>query len=112
MKILLLGLLMLASSSAFSQQSFSCNSKLGYSCQEDLLFSGKFSRNALCFAYGEEVVGIDEAEEAKIFSSSESCENFSVIHSECELIPNYSEKFCVETAGQVSSLDSSCLRCK
>lgn len=112
MKSFLLSLLMLGSSIAYSQQSYSCNVSIGYSCTEDLFHIGKFSRTAMCFAYGEEIVSIDEAEEAKIFSSLDSCENVSVTESQCEVIPNYSEKFCVETNGDFNYLDNSCIRCK
>ncbi len=111
MKSLLISLLMLASSAAYSQQSYSCNVSIGYSCSEDIFHLGKFTRNALCFAYGEEVVSIDEAEESKIFKSIDSCQSISVTESECHTVRNYSEKFCAEISGDYSYLNSSCLIC-
>lgn len=112
MKSFLLSLFMLGSSIAYSQQSYSCNVSVGYSCTEDLFHIGKFSRTAMCFAYGEEITSIDEAEEAKIFKSLDSCESASVTDSECQVVRNFSEKFCAETGGDFNYLDMSCLQCK
>lgn len=111
MKSLLVILLMLGSSMAYSQ-SYSCNVSVGYACTEDFFFAGKFSREVMCFAYGEDVVSIDEAEQAKIFTSQKSCESISITESDCHITRNYSEKFCAETGGEYLNLDSSCLHCK
>ncbi len=111
MKVLFTILLTFGSSMAYSQ-SYSCNVSIGYACQEDFFFAGKFSRQVMCFAYGEEVVSIDDAEQEKIFSSVDSCQSISVTDSECYITPNYSEKFCAETGGEFNYLDKSCLHCK
>jgi len=110
MKSLLLSLFILGSSAAYAQ-SYSCNKSIGYSCKEDFFLSGKFTREALCFAYGEEIISIDEAEEAKIFSSLDSCEDISVTETDCKISSSPNEKFCAETNGEFLSFDSSCLRC-
>lgn len=102
---------MFGSSIAYSQP-YSCNVSIGYSCTEDFFFAGKFSRDVMCIAYGEEIVSIDEAEQAKIFSSIDSCESISVTESDCKITRNFSEKFCAETSGEYLYLDSSCLHCK
>lgn len=111
MKTLILSLIVLASSVAYSQSN-ACNVSVGYSCSEDIFFAGKFSRNVMCFAYGEETVEIDADEQAKIFASKESCESISATESECHIVRTYSEKFCAETGGEYSYSTSECMRCK
>ena len=111
MKNLVVVLFMFAGSMAYAQ-SHSCHVRIGYACTEDFFFAGKFSRDVMCIAYGEEIVDIDDAEKAKIFSSKDSCEDISVTESECNITRNFSEKFCVETGGEYNYLDNSCLHCK
>ncbi|WP_409478803.1 hypothetical protein [Pseudobdellovibrio sp. HCB154] len=111
MKSLFVVLFMFASSMAYAQ-SYSCNVRIGYACQEDFFFAGVFSRQVMCVAYGEEIVSIDEAEQEKIFASKNSCEDISVTESECSITRNFSEKFCAETGGDYNYLDKSCLHCK
>ena len=111
MKNLFVVLLVSLSSMAFAQAN-PCKVSIGYACMEDFFFAGKFSRYAMCVAYGKEILSIDEAEEAKIFSSEKSCEDISVEETDCRITKNFSEKFCAETGGEYNYLDNSCLHCK
>lgn len=110
MKSLFVALFMFTGSMAYAQ-SHSCNVRIGYACTEDFFFAGKFSRDVMCVAYGEEIVDIEDSEKAKIFASKESCQDISVTESECQIIRNFSEKFCSEIGGEYNYLDNSCLQC-
>ncbi len=108
MKKVLLSLLVLSSTSAFAQQ-YNCNTRLGYSCEQSNE-DGFYSRNALCFAYGEEVVGIDQSEANKLFKSLDTCESYTS-NSYCEAQP-MREKLCSEIGGEYISKSATCYICQ
>lgn len=108
MKNLFVGLVLFASTAAFTQQ-YNCNTKFGYSCAQSTE-DGFYSRNALCFAYGEEVLTIDKSESNKLFKNLEACESYTS-SSYCEAQP-MREKLCSEIGGEYVSKSATCYICQ
>lgn len=106
MKKLLIVLLAFGSISAMASD---CNVSAGYMCAENL-DSGVFSRVAACYAYGEEVHGIDQEEQEKLFNTQSTCESFSG-KSQCDQVASVSEKFCAEASGKYYADSGNCYIC-